>query len=179
VRALLAQAQASTELDREPVAALPDGRQVVLLSLGTRIEAAAANYRRARDPENARSTYTLSILTALRRHAGPAAGARHVADATLERLNEVIGQLNTALKDVVDLDHTHIDPDVPPEIPVAKLLPANALGAAIGVDNAGVCTPKATSSTSGFRCAALFHPSGPGKSRHLLGFHCHRRGGKP
>ncbi len=142
IHALLAEAAASTELDREPATSLPDGSGFSRLSLATRIESAAANYRLARDPANARGGYALgySLLPGEVQAQLPAPAS--LQEASLERVREVIAQMDSALGSVVDLDRTRIDPDVPPAALAAKTGRAHALASAIGIDNAGVCTPQ-------------------------------------
>lgn len=142
VKALLAQSRATTAIEGEPVATLPDGRKVVLLGGGSRIESAAENYRLARDPANALASYELSysLLTDELKAQVPAPDT--LRGGTIEQINQAKQQMDAALQTVIDLDKTRIDPDVPPApAGESKTDLASALGPGNGADNNGACAP--------------------------------------
>lgn len=142
VKALLAQSRATADIEGEPAATLPDGRKVVLLGGGSRIEAAAESYRLAHDPANALAAYELSysLLTDELKALVPAPDT--LRGGTLEQIDQARQQMDTALKSVVDLDKTRIDPDVPPApAGESKTDLASALGPGNGADNDGACAP--------------------------------------
>lgn len=135
VQDLLAQADAANSLEAQAVATLPDGRKVVHNELSARIEAAAAAYRTARDPANARAVYALShsLLSDAMRAQLPAPDS--LASATLAQVQEATRQLDAALATVPEIDQTRLDPDAVATRSAAK----RALTAGNGVDNGGVC----------------------------------------
>ena len=142
-QAVLAQAAAAinltNSLDAQAVAALPDGRKVVLNELSARIEAAAASYRAARDPANARAAYALShslsssLLSDAMRAQLPAPAS--LASATLAQVQDAARQLDAALAAVPEIDQTRLDPDTVATRSSAK----RALTAGNGVDTGGAC----------------------------------------
>lgn len=143
VKALLAASHAAADMDAEPVATLPDGRKVVMIGMGSRIEHAAESYRLAHDPATALASYELSysLLTDEVKAQLPAPDT--LRGGTPEQIGEALQQLDTALKTVVDLDKTRIDPEVPPPpAGASKMDLRSALGPGNGADNNGVCAPK-------------------------------------
>ena len=142
-QAVLAQAAAAinltNSLEAQAVAALPDGRKVVLNELSARIEAAAASYRAARDPANARAAYALShslsssLLSDAMRAQLPAPAS--LASATLAQVQDAARQLDAALAAVPEIDQTRLDPDTVATRSSAK----RALTAGNGVDTGGAC----------------------------------------
>ncbi|MDP3225754.1 MAG: C1 family peptidase, partial [Rubrivivax sp.] len=137
--ALLAQAAPARSLEAEASATLPDGRKVVFNELAVRIESAAASYRLARDPDNARATYAMShaLLSETLKAQVPAPAS--LAGATLEQIKTAARQMDTVLATLVDIDQTRLDPSAS----ASTATPSGtkrALTAGNGVDAAGVCT---------------------------------------
>ena len=135
VQDLLAQAATANSLEGQAVADLPDGRKVVLNELSARIEAAAAAYRMARDPANARAAYALShsLLSDAMKAQLPAPAS--LASATLLQVQDAARQLDAALATVSEIDQTRLDPDAVATRSSAK----RALTAGNGVDTGGAC----------------------------------------
>ena len=139
-QAVLAQAASAinlaNSLEAQAVATLPDGRKVVLNELSARIESAAASYRTARDPANARAAYALShsLLSDAMKATLPAPAS--LASATLAQVQDAARQLDTALAAVPEIDQTRLDPDAVATRSAAK----RALTAGNGVDSGGACT---------------------------------------
>ena len=137
---LLAQAASANSLDAEASATLPDGRTVLFNDLATRIESAAANYRLARDPDNARATYALShsLLSDAMKDQLPAPASLNTA--TLAQVQAAARQMEAALATVADIDRTRLDPTAPVTTVTATLAGAKrALTAGNGVDTSGAC----------------------------------------
>ena len=138
---LLAQAATANSLEAESSATLPDGRKVVLNELAARIESAAANYRLARDPDNARATYALShsLLSDAMQAQLPAPASLNTA--TLAQLQAATRQMDAALATLAEIDQTRLDPTAPVSTATATREGAKrALTAGNGVDNGGACT---------------------------------------
>ncbi len=135
---LLAQAATANSLEAEASATLPDGRKVVFNELAARIESAAASYRLARDPDNARATYALShsLLGDAMKAQVPAPAS--LAGATLEQIKAAAQQMDTLLATVADLDQTRLDPNATVTTATASGA-KRALTAGNGVDTAGAC----------------------------------------
>jgi C1A family cysteine protease len=142
VKAVLAQSRASADIESEPVATLPDGRQVVLLGAGSRIESAAESYRLAHDPANALASYELSYALLPDELKAQVPAPDTLRGGTIEQINQAKQQMDTALQSVIDLDKTRIDPEVPPPpAGESKTDLASALGPGNGADNLGACAP--------------------------------------
>lgn len=139
---LLAEAATANSLEAEASATLPDGRKVVFNELAARIESAAASYRLARDPDNARATYALShsLLSEAMRAQVPTPAS--LASATLEQIKAAAQQMDTLLATVADIDKTRLDPSATATT-ATTASPSGAkraLTAGNGVDTAGACT---------------------------------------
>jgi hypothetical protein len=143
VKALLAQAAAATDLEADAFATLPGGRQVALNSLGTAIENAAADHRRARDPALALAAYELSytLLSDALKAQLPAPAT--LAGATLAQIRQASQQMEAALATQTDIDNTRLDPSAPPAPAETQgsLRRALDFNPGNGVDNNGPCTP--------------------------------------
>jgi len=143
VKALLAQAAAATDLEADAVATLPDGRTVALNSLGTAIENAAADHRRARDPALALAAYELSYTLLGDALKAELPAPTTLAGATLAQIRQASQQMEVALATLPDIDNTRLDPSAPP----APTETQGSLRRALdfrpgnGVDNDGPCTP--------------------------------------
>jgi len=138
VVSLLAAAATANSLEAEAAATLPDGRKVVFNELAARIESAAASYRLARDPDNARATYALShaLLSEDLKAQVPAPAS--LAGATLAQIKAAAQQMDTALAALPDIDQTRLDPSAT----VTTATPSGAkraLTAGNGVDTGGAC----------------------------------------
>ena len=140
VQALLAQARLATDLEAQPMATLPDGQKVTLLDLGTRIRKAADDYRRARDPANARAAYAISYSLLSDAAKAGLATPESLAQATIEDIAAAAARLDAALAASENLDNVRLDPDAPVQ-PQSTRGNNTAQKAGNGVDNSGACTP--------------------------------------
>lgn len=140
-QALLAEA-ASGEFEASSEATLPSGQGVATLNLGTRIEHAAAAYRRAQDPAQALASYTMSyqLLDATLRAGLPTPAS--LGTATLATLRDATRQLDATLAAREDVDRTRLDPTAPiTATGIAWPERARALRAERLADTAGSCAP--------------------------------------
>ncbi len=137
---LLAQAATANSLEAEASATLPDGRKVVFNELAARIESAAASYRLARDPDNARATYALShsLLSDAMKAQLPAPAS--LASASLAQVKDAARQMDTALAALADIDQTRLDPSAR-VTSASRADTKRALTAGNGVDTGGACAP--------------------------------------
>jgi len=157
VVSLLAAAASANSLDAEAAATLPDGNRVVFNELSTRIENAAASYRLARDPDNARATYALShsLMSDAMKAQVPAPAS--LASATLPQIRAAAQQMDTALAALPDIDQTRLDPGAP----VTAAAPSGvmrALSAGNGVDNGGACVSSGYASRFWFPLRSFVSP---------------------
>jgi len=144
VKALLAQAAAASDLDADAVVTLPNGRALALNSLGTAIENAAADLRRARDPALALAAYELSYTPLDDALKAQMLAPATLAGATLEQIRQAAQQMEAALATLPDIDNTRLDPGAPttPPTPTSTHKPdsrALVFRAGNGRDNNGPC----------------------------------------
>lgn len=155
VKALIARARDTGDLDGQAVVTLPDGAQVGLIDLGSSIEMAAQHYRAARDPAVALRVYGLSysLLTDELKEQVPT--PESLQSASLEEIQEAASELNDALANVPGLDGTRLDPEAP--VPPDEKGFANK-AAGNGADNTGTCTQTGLARTYWFPLRAFVPP---------------------
>ncbi len=160
VKALLAQAATTTDLDADATATLPDGQRVALNSLGTAIENAAADYRRARDPALALAAYALSYASLADALQAQMPVPASLAGATLEQIRQAAQQMETALGTLPDIDNTRLDPSAPPAPTGTQNTQRRALAfnPGTGRDNDGPCTPTGYASRYYFPLRSFVSP---------------------
>jgi len=152
-RALIERARASGDYLGTPSVTLPDGDVVVLLDLGSRIEALARNQRDAHDPAAMLAAYALSYSVLSDELKAQVPAPESLSGATLDQINTAKQQLDAALESVVDLDRTRLDLSA---MPVAASPARQKL--AMLVDNDGTCSPQGLARTHWFPLRSFVSP---------------------
>lgn len=152
-QALIARARASGDYLGTPVVTLPGGQAVVLLDLGSRIEALASSHRDAHDSVAVLAAYALSHSMLSDELKAQVPTPESLSAASLEEILAARHQLDTVLDTVVDLDRTRLD------LEMASPVAAKTSRAIFRrVDNDGTCSPTGLARTHWFPLRSFVSP---------------------